>query len=495
MDKFKTQPRKHQLDCLTRFGRSEAFALLAEQGTGKTWIVINNVADLWSSGDLNGVLVFAPNGVHYNWVLREIPKHMPNWVRFRSCAWSAAQTKSDRKQLKDLFDGDPSELRIFVMNVEALQNKTGVEMATRFANSCSSLMIVLDESDAFKNPKAERTKQLMKLRRHARWRRIMTGTPVSNGPFNAFSQFMFLDEEILGTTSYYAFKSEYAEMLQPGHGLLKHIMKSNQTNRVPQVVARGADGRPRYRNLDKLTALIAPHSFRVLKSDCLDLPKKIYKYVWFDMTTEQRRIYDKAATEFRLALNGEETSFNKLVAQMKLMQITSGYFLHPDSNEPVRIPGENRKLQLLIERALAVVEQGEKLIVWARFRVQIEDIVNALREKGVRVVEYHGGIKKQERNDAIDAFENGDAQVFVSQQQAGGKGLTLVAASNVYYFSNTYALNDREQSEDRAHRIGQEKEVVYTDFCARDSIDYECIEALRSKEVVAETILNFKERV
>jgi len=260
--------------------------------------------------------------------------------------------------------------------------------------------------------------------------------------------------------------------------------------RAPQIVATDNNGRPRYRNLDKLSALIAPHSFRVLKKDCLDLPEKIYKYVWFDMTNEQRKIYNKAEKENRLALNGEETAFNKLVAQMKLMQITSGYFIHPDAEEPVRIKGPNPKLQLLRDRASAIVESGEKLIIWARFRVQISDIAAALKEDGINFVEYHGGVNKADRIQAVESFERGDATVFLGQQQAGGRGLTLIAASNVFYFSNTYALDDRQQSEDRAHRIGQNKNVVYTDFCARDSIDFECIDVLHSKVGVSEAILN-----
>jgi SNF2 family DNA or RNA helicase len=490
-DKFKTRPLKHQLECLRRFGRVPAFANLAEQGTGKTWITINNAADLWASGDLNGVLVFAPSGVHYNWVLREIPKHMPDWVRHHTVAWSAAATKADKQAIDALFaETDASKLRIFVMNVEALQNKRGIETARRFAASCSKLMIVLDESGAFKNPKALRTKELFKLKKFSTWRRIMNGTPVSNGPFDAFSQFNFLDESILGTSSFYAFKAEYAEMFNNSHPLVQNVMRKTGTRFAPQIVARDARGRPKYRNLDKLSALIAPHSFRVLKKDCIDLPRKIYKFAWFDMEPEQRRIYNKAANENRLALDGEDTPFNKLVAQMKLMQITTGYFLHPDAAEPVRIDCSNPKLQLLRERAAAVIEAGEKLIVWARFRIQIEDVVNALREDGLQVVEYHGGINKSDRQASIEAFERGDAQVFVGQQQAGGRGLTLVAATNVFYFSNTYGLEDRLQSEDRAHRIGQEEEVVYTDFCARNSIDLECIEALRNKEGVAEEILN-----
>lgn len=577
---FKTKPFNHQIECLAKFGRHVAFALLAEQGTGKTKIIIDNVAQLWASGDCNGLIVFAPNGVHHNWVLREMPVHMPDWVRFRMAAWSAGANKKDQRRLSSLFEGnDSSELRILCMNSEGLQHKRSTEFAEKFAQSCSKLMIVADESTDFKNPSSARTKSLMKMKKFSTWRRIMNGTPVPNGPFDAFSQFAFLDESILQTTSYYAFKAEYAEILQEGHPLLDHIMgkktkmtvaergeletklqriksflvengrqelieigasmvmdfratdydavlsendrlrnslgegsskrklallftmgevdrqivdhqnavaRSRSTSkRIPQVVERDKTGAPKYKNLEKLQALIAPHSFRVLKKDCLDLPDKIYKTVWFDLTPTQQEIYDKAEKENRLALDGEDTVFNKLVAQMKLMQITSGYYLHPEAVEPVRIGGENPKLELLAERACAVVEAGEKLIVWARYRVQIEDVCRSLRSKGLIVVEYHGGISRSGREEAIESFERGGATVFVGQQQAGGRGLTLIAASNVFYYSNTYALDHRQQTEDRAHRIGQDKNVIYTDFCARDTVDYECIERLRSKEGVA----------
>lgn len=486
---FKTKPLSHQIECLAKHGSKRAFALLAEQGTGKTWIIINNAAELWDAGEVDSLLVFAPNGVHYNWVLKEIPQHMPDWVPLRMAAWCSSPNKADKVAIEAVMVKDPSVLRVFVMNIEALQHAKGVEAAHKFASSSEKLMLVADESSSFKNPKAMRTKELMRLRKYASWRRIMDGTPVSNGPFNAFSQFSFLDENILGTKSYYAFKAEYAEMLHNNHPLVQNIVRKTGTRFAPQIVQLNDDGRPKYRNLDKLSALIAPHSFRVLKKDCLDLPDKIYKCVWFDMTKEQRRIYNKAALENRLALDDEDTPFNKLVAQTKMMQITSGYYLHPDAEEPVRIPGGNPKLELLRERALAVVEAGEKLIVWARFRVQIEDVVKTLEEAGLRVVQYHGGINKSSRLAAIEEFERGNASVFVSQQQAGGKGLTLVAARNVFYFSNTYSLDHRQQSEDRAHRIGQEGEVVYTDFCARDSIDLECIESLRNKEVTSSRIL------
>jgi len=221
--KFKTKPYRHQLECLNKFGRNRAFALLAEMGTGKTWIIINNVADLWSSNDCDGVLVFAPNGVHTNWTRNEIPKHMPDWVRYRAAPWVATPRKAEKEQLENLYEASGGELKILTMNWEALQTKKGMEEAERFSLCCRRLMIVCDESDSVKNPAAKRTKNLMKLKNMSYWRRIMSGTPINNSPFDAFSQFSFLDDTILQTTSFYAFKAEYAELLQQGNPLLDHI--------------------------------------------------------------------------------------------------------------------------------------------------------------------------------------------------------------------------------------------------------------------------------
>lgn len=490
-NKFKTQPYRHQLDCLNKFGRHEAFALLADMGVGKTWIAINNMADLWSSNDCDIAIVFAPNGVHTNWTRLELPKHMPDWVRWRAAAWASSPTKDERRALDDLYNNpDSRELRILTMNWEALQTKRGYEAAQRLALCARRLMIVCDESDAIKNPSAARTKALMKLKKYSSWRRIMTGTPINNAPFDAFSQFSFLDEHILGTTSYFSFKAEYAEMLQAGNPLLESIRKRTGTRFTPQVVARGSGGRPKYRNLEKLSALLAPHSFRVLKKDCLDLPAKIYKTLLFSLTKEQAEVYKKAEKECRLVFENAETPFNKLVAVTKLAQITSGYYLHPMAEEPVRINGENPKLDLLVERVGRIVESGEKVIVWARYRVEIEDVTARLRSAGHNVVQYYGAVDKADRVDALDKFQIGDAEVFVGNQQAGGTGINLTAASYVIYFSNNFSLRDRLQSEDRAHRIGQTKNVTYINIAARGTIDEAVIGALMSKRDVASAIID-----
>lgn len=584
--KFKTQPYKHQLHCLNKYGRMPYFALIPEQGTGKTWIIINNVADLWSSGDCDALLVFAPNGVHSNWTRLELPKHMPDWVRWRAAEWTAGGNKKEVAAIESLYDNsDSSELRIFTMNWEALQTKKGLAAAERFSNSSLNLMIVADESDSIKNPAAQRTKAFMKLKKYSKWRRIMTGTPINNSPFDAFSQYSFLDETILGTTSYFAFKAEYAELMSPDHGIMRgiaerkapkmsgddrhtimnsvtslyriiaahggrpdltdvaieilqsvdygdyngilagneklrsmfspepngkkseclrlmqivdniisnHLRKTSHAmhpRRLPQIVEKDKAGRPKYRNLDKLSKLIEPITYRVLKSDCLDLPKKIYQTLYFDLTKEQKQHYRMAEDDNRLALDGEETPFNKLVAATKLSQIVSGYYLHPFQQDAVRIPGGNPKLDLLVEQANKIRDAGKKFIVWARYTVQIEDIVQRLKAEGHKIVQYYGAIGKAERVQAIEDFERGDAGAFVGNQQAGGTGITLIAAKYVIYFSNNFSLRDRLQSEDRAHRIGQDEDVTYINIVGKDTIEETIIYAIENKLDISQTIID-----
>lgn len=490
--KLKTEPLKHQAKCLDLFGESSAFALTAEMGTGKTWIAMINAAQLYERKQCDAMIVFAPNGVHTNWTRKELPKHMPEDIDWAASAWGgkAAEQREFEKLMKPM-----NTLRIIAMNWEALATEKGFKAAIKFAESTKHLAIVCDESDWVKNPKADRTKHLMKLRGYSRWRRIMTGTPFDGTPFSAFTQYNFLDPAILNCASYTAFKSEYAEILPSWHPLIKAIMKKG-ARFPPQMVERDAEGRPKYKNLDRLSALLAPYTFRVLKKDCLDLPEKVYKNLYFEMTPAQTRVYKKAEKECRLEFAGNDTPFTRLTIANKLCQITAGYYLHPHSpDEPVRIEGPNMKMNLLRERIVALVEAGEQVIVWARYTVQIKDIAEMIREirlgeerRTIPVVTYFGETTRDERTEAIDAFESGQARVFVGNQQAGGSGITLVAASYMIYFSNNFSLRDRLQSEDRAHRIGQTKTVTYINIVAEHTVDEGVVEALENKKDVSEMI-------
>ncbi len=476
----------HQIQALQRMVGRRTYALFMEQGTGKTWTLLADAERLYAKGSIDSLLVIAPNGVHTNWVNREIPAHMEGNIVAR--AWRSGANQKHLRSLEDLFrvrkQGEPVQFRVLAANIDALVTKKGFDFCERFLLSGNGL-IVLDESSRIKNPDAARTKALMRLRRYAVGARIASGTPVTNAPVDVFAQMEFLESGLLGTTSYRAFVSEYADVLPANHPMIVNMTIRNPRAAFAQVIARNPDGSPRWRNLDKLQKLLEPHSFRVLKKDCLDLPEKIYKTITFELDAAQQRAYDKMQDELRIELDDRtELPVSELAALIKLQQITSGYVNTPLGVKYVS--EDNPRLKTLMDAAEDV--EG-KFIVWARFREELDAISAALTAAGIEHVQYHGGVSREDREAAVDQFQNGSARVFVGQPQSGGIGLTLTAAETVFYFSNDFNLETRLQSEDRAHRIGTRKNVVYIDIAAENTIDEQIARNLQRKQRTAALVL------
>lgn len=484
---MRTKGMQHQCSALQCMEGRRAYALFMEQGTGKTWTMLADAERLYAQGAIDGVLVIAPNGVHTNWVNREIPTHMEGNVIAR--AWRSGAGVAYTKHLNELFaprpEGQPVPLRILSVNVDALTTSKGYDFCRKFLNATRAMLIV-DESSRIKNPDAARTKALMRLRMHAHYARIASGTPVTNSPVDMFAQMEFLETGLLGTTSYRAFVSEYADLVPSTHPMMQNMIRRNPKMAFAQVVARNEDGTPRWRNLEKLQRLIAPHSFRVLKKDCLDLPEKIYKTITFELDADQRRAYSKMRDELRIDLGDQtELPVSELAALVKLQQITSGYLNLP-GGEVQYVSEGNPRLKALLN----ILEDIEgKFIIWARFREELSAISAALAECDVPAVEYHGGINREDRERAVNSFQEGTARAFVGQPQSGGIGLTLTAAETVIYYSNDFNLETRLQSEDRAHRIGTKRNVVYIDLAAEDTIDETISRNLQRKQKVAAKVL------
>lgn len=465
-----------------------AFALLMEQGTGKSKVIVDTAAWLFTRGRIVQVLVIAPNSVKTNWVTDEIPIHTPDYVRYRAAYWGGG-TIEHRRQIAAVLEGDePEILRWFVVNVEALSAGRGADAVEAFIARGPTL-VVIDESSRIKTPGARRTRAAIRLGRHpnARFRRICTGTPITQGPLDAWAQFRFLDPDVLfGYDSFSSFRTHFAIL-------------GGFNNRV--VVA--------YAHLDELQRLIEPHAYRVLRADCLDLPPKIYQKIEVDLAEEQRRIYVAMRDQMVAELAGEKkvTATIVLTQLLRLQQITGGFVPAElvrvaDNGIPIvlsadaePIPGPNPKLEALLELADDVVG---KVIVWARFRAELDLIAHALREKygSDAVVEFHGGVKDDDRILARTAFQDAGSPVrfFVGQTETGGLGLTLTQAKTVVYYSNSFSLESRLQSEDRAHRIGQTGSVTYVDLVARETVDLKVIGALRAKQALATSVTGDKWR-
>ena len=474
---FKTVPYAHQITALEKSWDKENYAYFMEMGTGKSKVLIDNMSMLYDHGKINGALILAPKGVYRNWQRQEIPTHLPNHIEDFTVAWTPTPNKLE-KELLDSILKDPKDLTldIFLMNIEALHTTKGARFAERFLNGHRAL-VVIDESTTIKNPKAIRTKNALKLSTLAKYRRILTGSPVTRDPIDLFSQCEFLDPAILGHASYYSFKNRYTVQVRTNVG----------THTFNKVVG--------YKNLGELSGLLDPYSYRVLKEDCLDLPEKIYTKRQVDLTDEQKKAY-REMKEYALTLfeDGSVLSANTVMTQLlRLHQISCGHLI-TESGE-TKVFKNNRITELM-----SILEEVDgKVIIWANYRQDIRTIYDTISKKYGKetVATYYGDTPDEERQDIVQKFQDKDSSLryFVGNQQTAGYGLTLTAASTVVYYSNNYDLEKRIQSEDRAHRIGQKSNVTYIDLIAEKTVDERIVKALRNKINIASKVLgeDFKE--
>jgi SNF2 family DNA or RNA helicase len=439
-----------------------------EMGTGKSKVLIDNIAMLYDKGKINAALIVAPKGVYHNWERQELPIHMPAHVLYQIITWSPVETKKQQAALKKLFIHD-EDLVIFLMNIEAFSTKKGMRIAEKFLLAHSALMAI-DESTTIKSPTASRTKSVLKLRVLAKYRRILTGAPVTKSPLDLYTQCFFLDPDLLDFSSYYTFKNRYAIMVDRNVGThsFKHVMG--------------------YQRLDELNGKLNDFSYRVLKEDCLDLPEKVYMKRMITLTPEQKRMYGEMKKFALSELEGKKITATSVLAQLvRLHQITCGHLTLDDGD--IRTLKNNR-----IKELLDILEEMDgKIIIWAVYRHDIKEITNVLSERyGANAVEsFFGDTLDRDRQDIIDRFQDreSDLRFFVGNPKTGGYGLTLTASHTVIYYSNSYDLETRLQSEDRAHRISQDKKVTYIDLITEGTVDELIVKNLRGKINLATKIM------
>jgi len=465
--KFKMKPYAHQLTALEKSWNRDTFAYFMEMGTGKTKVLIDNLSMLYDKGKVDGALIVAPKGVVGTWYNQELPAHLPDHIENVSVLWQANINKKQQDKLDQLFKTG-HKLHILVMNVEAFSTDKGLNFAKKFLRSHKSLMAI-DESTTIKNPKAKRTKNILSLPSLCKYRRIMTGSPVTKNPLDLFTQCYFLDPFHLNHESYFSFRMRYAVMKTA------HI-----SGRSIQLVAG-------FKNLPELSEKLKPFSYRVLKEDCLDLPDKIYMKREIELSADQKKLYKQMRQEALATLNGKTvTTMTALTQLMRLHQITCGHFTADDGS--IQEVKNNR-----LDELLNILEEVEgKVIIWAHYQHDIELIFKAIeKEYGPgSVVHYYGKTLPEERDYAIRNFKNNSkVRFFVGTPQTGGYGITLTQANTVIYYSNGYDLEKRMQSEDRAHRIGQKKTVTYVDIIAEDTVDTKIVKSLRKKINIASKVM------
>ena len=466
--KFKTKPYAHQITALEKSWNKAAFAYFMEMGTGKSKVLIDNIAMLYDKGKINGALIIAPKGVYQNWFDLEIPNHMPTHIEKKMVLWKSNINQSQKTLLDSLFEPG-TDLHILVMNVEAFSTKKGLEFAYKFM-SCHETLMAIDESTTIKNPDAIRTKSIVGLGKSAKYRRILTGSPVTKSPLDLYKQCEFLDDGLLDYTSYYAFKTRYA------------ILKTaNFGGRSVQVIVG-------YKNLGELSEKLEPFSFRILKEDCLDLPDYTYTKRIIQLSSEQKKIYESMKEIALAQMDGKlMTTATALVQLMRLHQITCGHF---KSDDGVTQTLKSNRLDELMD---VLSEMEGKAVIWAHYRYDIEVIVEAIKKEygDKSVVTYYGDTSTDDRQKAIKLIQDPKSEVrfIVGTPQTGGYGITLTGASTMIYYSNGYDLEKRQQSEARIDRIGQEKPMTYIDIIAEGTVDEKIVKALRTKVDIATQIM------
>lgn len=472
--RFKTEPWAHQYTEFERFVDSPARALIWQMRTGKSKATIDTAAAHWEHfRDIDALVIFAPNGVHANWVERELPTHMWDGIEYEAMAWktriaglegggeSGPLPKRDRKtqgitfvaHRKGLSKGDKSawedahaswwsgfwraakgtHFAIFSFNSESMI-RDDIRRALANILHRKRVMMVWDESTDFRTPGSTRTKMARALARKAAIRRILDGTMLHNSPLHAFAQFELLAKGALGYETHDTFLRHFAE----------YDIERRGRNWVPVITG--------LKNLEVLRASIAEYSSVVLREDCVDLPSVVPERRRIKLSKEQERVYHEVQKQTKIEMErGEIVSINAQAAKVnKLQQVVGGWLIDEDGTRH-KIPGPNPRLeQLCVDTYFA----SGKVVVWVQFRHEIAEIVARLRKEGNEVMEYHGGVSDEDKRYVRAAFPNEtDKVILVGQPQSGGRGLELPAGTIIWY-SHTNNTIIRAQADERATVMG-----------------------------------------
>lgn len=443
----------------------EHFAVFAEQGTGKSRTMVDTTAYLYQESKIDSVLIIAPNGVHRNWV-GEFEAYFRPDIQYAIEYYDASGLVAHKKRVEDLIKVR-DRLAIFCMNVESISHDSGMKIVNRFLKKRKTLVII-DESQKIKSPSSSRGKNAIKIGEKAAFRRLLTGTPVTNGLEDLFNQFRFLNPTILGCDTFTEFKAQYCVL-----GKFQHR----------EIIG--------YKNVDQLQERITPWSFHVAKKDCLDLPDKVYVKRPVDLTAEQKRLYKELKDQFVAVLDSGETITAQLALTrlLRLHQVVCGHYA-PDATEEIRkgtwYPLANNRMSACLD---IVEEARSKVIVWSRFIPDILQLQELFKKSGIGVVTYCGLNSAEEAAANLKSFKTDPGiKVFLGTQMKGGTGLTINEAKTTIYYSNSFSLEDRLQSEDRNHRAGQDESVTYYDLYTPGTVDSKILYALKKKQEVANLV-------
>jgi|GEM_PF-1461897 len=447
---FKTALLPHQTAAVKKLGKLKIGALYMEQGTGKTRTTLSLIKEREEAGKIDVVLWLCPCSVKKN--LRE------------DIIYHCGEIPGN----------------FVIRGIESLSSSGRLYLQLLELVETHKVYLIVDESNLVKNHEAIRTARITRIGRFCNYKLILNGTPVSKNEADMFAQWVILDWRILGYKSFYSFAAnhlEYKEIKDPRTGIKR------KTDQVARVL-----------NVDYLTEKIAPYTYQIRKEDCLHLPKKEYRSMYFIMTPEQADLYDAIKWEYLESVNElrAETIYKLFTA---LQHVVSGRSVLSGPQERMRTAPffsdwhDNPRIQKLKE---LIEDIGtEKCIIFAKYQSEIDTIEALLSEMNLTHVSFTGKLSQLKRQENRAAFQN-DVQFFVANKVCGAYGLNLQFCRNIIYYSNDFDLATRMQSEDRVHRIGQTQEVRIYDICCGGTID-ELIEGcLSRKESLVDT---FKQEI
>lgn len=523
---YKTLPRQHQEDAflflysLFMSGKNYG-ALFMEQGTGKTKVAIDVASNLFKEKKIDAVMLIAPNGIQDQWGDEQIPLHSP--IPFTTFTWENGGSQRYIREMFSFIKTRQDNIKWFLINVEAFSSDSPMMIFKEFLQM-NRTMVIVDEATRIKSPDAKRTQniiqglsKLTKLGKRvtgieplSAYRMILTGTPVTTGPYNVWSMFEFLEHDYF-KRDFISFKSHFGIQIQEENKTSRKIyyrqISEAEINQVRQYRQKGKSVedisrilrisessvqyllnnpsvRSPYKNLDELKAQIASVAFTVRKKDCLDLPDKVFEHRYVRMTAEQTRTYKELIEQMMSEYKGVELEVvNKLVLIGRLQQITGGFFPgKTDFEDGILVPFDtNPKLNALVEDIDELAD--ESMIVVARFTAELKQIYSRLKkeypEKTIGLV--YGGVSTGERNFLLNQFKNGELNILVANARTIGVGQNLQRSHATLFYSNSFSFEEREQMEDRTHRDGQDIAPLYKDYIVKGTVDERVLNVLKEK--------------
>lgn len=435
----------HQVTALQKtIQHAPGFANLSEMGTGKTLASISAMNVLYMGGDIKRTLIVCPNTLKYNWH-EELKKSEVAWE-------SIILDGSTKKRKEKLIYCDwkrksvDNHAIVIITNYESLLN------LFEDLNKMDLDLVIADEAHNIKNHKAHKTKSLKAIKAKFKW--ALTGTPVAQNVLDVWSIFDWIRPGHFNK-SFYAFRSRYANVYT-GAGF-------------PMIKG--------WKNLKELKDKVDQYSFRVLKSECLDLPEKIFQTLEIDLSKEERRVYDEMANEMIVEIGNKEVVAQTMLTKLgKLQQMTSG-FVYEGTNTMVFGQSKIDALEEILDSL-----QDKKIVIWCRFKQELKRIVDLALKGGRPHVFLSQEMDELERMAAINRFQDSPPPyLFIGNVGIGSAGINLFSSHHCIYLSNSWSLIDRLQSEDRLHRYGQKYSVNYYDIIARNTIDAYILSVIQNK--------------